>query len=127
MMQYFNYRWRNGMWSWVLHRLSGLCLIGYLVAHIWVTHHLSRGEQSFDQLMALLANPYAKLLEIGLIGVVLYHSLNGFRVLLVDLVFGIKYQKALFWVLMAVGIMIMAVVTVKLFPQELICNAISLN
>jgi len=127
MMQYFNYRWRNGMWAWVLHRLSGLVLIGYLVAHIWVIHHLGRGEQAFDGIMGLLDNPYAKLLEICLIGVILYHSLNGFRVLLVDMVVGIKYQKVIFWLLMAAGAVIMLVVTVKLFPQQLLNNFLSLR
>ena len=115
-MDYFKYRWKTGMWAWVLHRLSGLALIFYLTLHIWVIHHLSLGPRRFNQIMQFLGHPVFKLLEIGLIGVIIYHSLNGLRVILIDFGLGIEKQKLIFWILMIIGFLAFLPVAYLLFP-----------
>jgi len=105
------------MWAWALHRLSGLALIFYLTLHIWVTHHLAVGRgEGFDALMRLFSHPLFKLGEIGLLGVVLYHALNGLRITLIDLGWGVKSQKTWFWVLVAVGLGLFLPGAWHLFP-----------
>jgi len=95
------YKWKLGMAAWVLHRLSGLALIAYLCLHIFVIHNLAYGEQHFNAVMKFLGSPPFKLMEIGLLGVILYHAFNGLRVIAIDFWGGTKIQKALFWVMMA--------------------------
>lgn len=92
------YRIHLGTWAWILHRLSGLALILYLLLHVWVIHHLIRGERSFDSIMESFNTPLFKFLEIGLIGVILYHLFNGLRVTLIDMGVMIERQKLLFGV-----------------------------
>lgn len=90
------YRMHAGTFAWILHRLSGLGLIFYLLLHIWVISHLIGGRESFDGIMEWFNNPLFKFLEIGLIGVIFYHLFNGLRVTLVDMGVLVERQKALF-------------------------------
>ncbi|MBW1709067.1 MAG: succinate dehydrogenase, cytochrome b556 subunit [Deltaproteobacteria bacterium] len=79
-----HYRWHPGFVVWVLHRLSGLGLAGYLILHIWVLSHLMRGEAEFKRVMDTFESPLIRLMEIGLLGLVLFHGLNGIRIVLMD-------------------------------------------
>jgi succinate dehydrogenase / fumarate reductase, cytochrome b subunit len=90
------YRIHLGTAAWILHRLAGLALILYLMTHIWVIHHLIGGRESFDKTMEFFNNPLFKALEIGLVGVILYHLWNGLRVTLVDIGVMVERQKAMF-------------------------------
>jgi len=47
---------------------------------------------------------------------VLYHLLNGLRLLLFDVGIGIKSQQPLFWGLMGVGVVLMAFAIRALLP-----------
>jgi succinate dehydrogenase / fumarate reductase cytochrome b subunit len=98
------YRWHTGYVAWLLNRITGVLVILYLTAHVWVVHHLSHGPQAYGKVMKVLANPFFTLLEIGLIGVVLYHALNGVRVILVDFGRSAWTQKRTFWVVMGIGL-----------------------
>ena len=90
------YRIHVGTAAWLLHRLSGLALILYLLLHIWVIHHLIGGRESFDGIMDVFDNTLFKLLEVGLVGVILYHLWNGLRVTLFDIGVLVERQKAVF-------------------------------
>jgi succinate dehydrogenase / fumarate reductase cytochrome b subunit len=91
-----HYRIHLGTFAWILHRLSGLALIFYLLLHIWVISHLIGGKESFNGIMEFFGTPLFKFLEIGLIGTILYHLFNGLRVTLVDLGVLVERQKLLF-------------------------------
>jgi succinate dehydrogenase / fumarate reductase cytochrome b subunit len=99
------YRWRTGGVAWLLHRLSGLALAAYLPLHVWVNHHLSVGPERYDEVMRFLHTPLFRVLECGLWGVILYHALNGVRVVLIDLGIGVtlRGQKVLFWAAMVLA------------------------
>lgn len=107
-----------GMWAWLLHRISGLVLVGYLFVHIWVisTVATANGKVDFTALMASMANPVVAVGELGLLGVVLFHGLNGIRVLLFDLGVGLNSQKQIFWGVIALAIVAFAISTVVLWP-----------
>ncbi|MCK4548190.1 MAG: succinate dehydrogenase, cytochrome b556 subunit [Candidatus Eisenbacteria sp.] len=91
------YRWRTGAIAWLFHRVSGLALALYLTIHIWVTHHVVQGPESFNQIMARLSSPPFKLVELALLAAIVYHAFNGIRILVIDFVQGSKYHKPLFW------------------------------
>lgn len=79
-----HYRWHPGFIAWLLHRLSGAALAGYLILHLWVLHNLAKGPSFFDALMSAFSSPIIKIMEIGLLGVVAYHTINGLRIVLMD-------------------------------------------
>ena len=79
-----HYRLHPGYLAWLLHRVTGLGLTLYLLMHIWVIHHISRGRQSFDAVMGVVQSPLFHILEIALLGAVVFHGLNGIRIILID-------------------------------------------
>jgi succinate dehydrogenase / fumarate reductase cytochrome b subunit len=78
------YRLHAGYIAWILHRVTGLGLALYLFMHIWVIHNISRGRESFDQVMSVVQSPLFHFLEVGLLACVVFHAINGVRVILID-------------------------------------------
>ena len=93
-----------GMWAFWLHRLTGLLIAFYLLLHILVISTVVAGAGSFDAAMSTLKAPIFVLLEMGLIATILIHGLNGLRIVLFDFGIGVKQQKAIFVVLMAIAV-----------------------
>ncbi len=79
-----SYRFHPGYIAWILHRVTGILLGLYLFLHIWVIHHIAKGEEAFNEVMAVVQSPFFHLMEIGLVGIVVYHAVNGLRVVFVD-------------------------------------------
>jgi succinate dehydrogenase / fumarate reductase cytochrome b subunit len=97
----------TGMWAWLLFRISGLILVFYLGAHIIV---VSTGRWgSFNRWMEAFDTPVVVLFDLALVVAVLYHALNGVRIILMDLGIGIRRHKIIFWSVMAVVVMCFAV------------------
>jgi succinate dehydrogenase / fumarate reductase cytochrome b subunit len=97
------YAWHHaGMTAHVIQRTTGVLLLLYLLLHVRTIHKLSESPQAFDQALALFRHPLFKLAEIGLLGVVILHALNGVRITILDFSEGQARQRQL-WVL-AVGI-----------------------
>lgn len=88
---------RTGFYAWLLHRVTGLAIIFYLLLHIVVISTVLGGGGNFDAVMAWLKRPFFAVGEMLLVTAVIYHGLNGLRVILFDLGIGIKRQKPLFW------------------------------
>jgi succinate dehydrogenase / fumarate reductase, cytochrome b subunit len=99
-----------GMWAWILHRITGLGLVFYILLHtLLMGISLLSGQAGFDETLALLmGNPVFEMLDTLLLGAVPYHGLNGIRILLFDMGIGIslKAQRRIFWIFMAVGFII---------------------
>jgi succinate dehydrogenase / fumarate reductase cytochrome b subunit len=103
-----------GFWSWILRRVTGVAVALYLLLHIWVIHSLTAGATTYNEVMAFLAAPLFRLGEIALLGAVIYHGLDGIRVLLTDFFGAAWYERRLFWGLMAFGIALFVVAAVPL-------------
>ena len=101
----------TGMWAWLLFRISGLILVFYLGAHILVisTSRWSEAGKTLNDLMKTFDNPLMVLLDLALVVAVLYHALNGVRIILLDLGIGVKRHKLMFWSAMAVVVVCFAV------------------
>jgi succinate dehydrogenase / fumarate reductase cytochrome b subunit len=96
--------WKGvGMWAWVLFRISGLVLVAYLFVHIWVISHGRTSAASLNSLFDMFDKPFLVFLDLMLVSAVLYHALNGVRIILMDLGVGIRQHKAVFWVCMVVA------------------------
>lgn len=102
------YRVRKEMFAWMLHRISGLGLVLYLILHVWGLKSLSDPE-AFNQFIAHYHSPLVKLLEFFLLGAAVYHGLNGLRITLIDFLGWSPHQNKLYWTLGAIAIVLFAV------------------
>ena len=78
------YKGGTGQWSWALHRLTGIGVLLFLFAHILDTALIILGPDLYNKIIALYRMPLFGLAEIGLFAAVLYHSLNGVRICVID-------------------------------------------
>ena len=102
------YKKRVGMWAWMLHRLTGLGLVAYLVLHVWGLKAITDAD-AYNALIASYHGPLFKIAEFGLLIAVVYHALNGVRIVLIDFMGWSPNQKKLFWTLGAVAVALIAV------------------
>ena len=102
------YRIRTGMFAWMMHRLTGVGLVVYLVIHVWGLKSLTNPD-AFNALIAKYHAPIYKVGEFGLLVAVVYHALNGLRIVLIDFLGWSPNQKKLFWTLGAVAVVLMIV------------------
>lgn len=96
---------KTGMWAWIGHRLTGLVLVVYIFLHLSfiTTASLGDGPKNFDALMAITSQPLFVALDFLLVFVVIYHAMNGMRVVAFDMGLGIRRQKAVFWGAMVIA------------------------
>ena len=79
------YRGKSGQWAWIFHRLSGLLTVGFVVTHVLDSTLITFFPKLYQKTIKLFKHPLAGLGEIVVIGAVLYHSVNGLRVAIMDL------------------------------------------
>ena len=102
------YRGREGMWSWVAHRITGVLTFFFLFAHVLDTALVRVSPESYDKVIDTYKNWFVNLMEIGLVGAVLFHALNGLRIIAVDFWSkGTRYQRQILWVIVLVWIVVM--------------------
>lgn len=94
---------RTGMWAWVGHRLTGILLVAYVFLHLFFLSQASLSHESFDQLMERMSQPLFVFLDFLLVCAVIFHAMNGLRVVLFDMGIGIRKQKLVFWIMMAIA------------------------
>jgi len=87
------YKRHSGSWAWILHRLTGLGLTFYILLHIVALTGLTRGEAAFNEEMAMFSTPLFLFLEWALGSLVMFHAVNGVRIVLVDFGNGARYHK----------------------------------
>jgi succinate dehydrogenase / fumarate reductase cytochrome b subunit len=93
------YRGREGMWTWVLHRISGVAILFYLFAHVVDQALLLVSPESYNRVIDTYRNPLVGLLEIGLAVIIIFHALNGLRIILFDFWSqGVARQRQLLYV-----------------------------
>ena len=73
-----------GAWAWVLHRISGAAIFFFLFVHVLDTVLLRVSPQAYNEVVEIYKTPLVGLLEAGLVAAVLYHALNGIRVIVID-------------------------------------------
>lgn len=78
------YRGREGQWSWLLHRVSGLGVMLFLLLHITDIFLVSLGADVFNSVLFIYKAPPFRVLEVFLIFGVLFHAINGLRIIVVD-------------------------------------------
>jgi len=111
------YRGREGMWSWVLHRITGVAIFFFLLVHVLDTALIRVSPEAYDAVIGTYKHPIMGLGEIALVGAIAFHAFNGLRIILVDFwARGAQYQRQLFWGVIAVWVVVMA----GFVPRQLI-------
>ncbi len=102
------YRGREGMWSWVAHRITGVAVFFFLFVHVLDTALVRVSPDAYDRVIDTYKTPIVNLLEVGLVGAVLFHALNGIRLILVDFWSkGTKYHRQLLWIIVGIWVAVM--------------------
>ncbi len=102
------YRGREGMWTWVAHRVTGVLIFFFLFAHVLDTALVRVSPDAYNRIMDTYKTPLVNVMEVGLVGAVLYHALNGLRVMAIDFWSkGTRYQKQMTYVVVAVVLIVM--------------------
>ncbi|WP_116041190.1 succinate dehydrogenase, cytochrome b556 subunit [Amycolatopsis palatopharyngis] len=102
------YRGDPGMWSWVLHRITGVLTFFFLFVHVLDTALVRVSPNVYDEVIETYKSPLVNLLEVGLVGAVLFHALNGIRVMLIDFWEpGPRYQRPMLWTIIGIWILVM--------------------
>jgi succinate dehydrogenase / fumarate reductase cytochrome b subunit len=93
------------MWSWVLHRITGATIFFFLFVHVLDTALVRVSPQAYNEVIDTYKTPIVGLMEVGLVAAVLYHALNGIRIILIDFwARGPKYQRLMLWIVLGVWI-----------------------
>jgi succinate dehydrogenase / fumarate reductase cytochrome b subunit len=78
------YKGHEGQWSWLAHRVTGVAIILFLFAHVVDTAVVGWGPEAYNRVASVYHNPIVRLLELGLVAAVMYHAINGTKILLID-------------------------------------------
>ena len=106
------YRGREGMWTWVAHRVTGVLIFFFLFAHVLDTALVRVSPDAYNRIMDTYKTPLVNLMEVGLVGAVLYHALNGLRVMAIDFWSkGTRYQKQMSFLVVGVVLVVMVPAT----------------
>jgi succinate dehydrogenase / fumarate reductase cytochrome b subunit len=106
------YRGGEGMWSWVAHRITGVAVFFFLLVHVLDTALVRVSPDAYDRVIASYKTPIVNLMEVGLVGAVLYHALNGLRIIAIDYwSAGPRHQKGMLRTLLVIWFLVMVPAT----------------
>lgn len=120
-----------GMWAWVLHKVTGWVLAGYLFAHIAVLstaipsasnpEAIAAGADLYTRTIQGLEGIFlVRVLEVGLLAAAVFHMTNGIRLLLVDWGIGLEREAEGFYASVVVTIAITLLSIPVFLPPEVV-------
>ncbi len=78
------YKGGIGQWSWAAHRITGVGVAAFLFGHIVDTFAVGFGPELYNETVSLYKQWWFTPFEVLLVGAVLFHALNGLRIILFD-------------------------------------------
>lgn len=97
------------MWSWVLHRITGVGIFFFLLVHVLDTALVRVSPEAYNVVIESYKTPLIGMAELGLVGAIVFHGLNGLRVIAVDFWSkGTKFQSAMFWAVIVITVVLLA-------------------
>ena len=122
-------RWGFERYLYTLHRVTGLGLLTYFLMHIFVTTFRAFGPESWERAMGAVSGPVFKIGEYLVFLAFAFHAVNGIRLALIELGFGIgkpiepiyPYRTSVdVQRPMAIGVMILAAIIAGLGGVQLL-------
>ena len=108
-----------GTFAWLLHRLTGVALVVYLVPHFLSIHAARGGASVFDAELAAFRTPLFAVAEWVLIGAVAFHGFNGLRLIALDLFDLSGRQRAMFVTVLLATLAVLAAASWLFVPRIL--------
>ncbi len=81
----FGGRWGVERYLFILHRLTGLGLVTYLLMHIVVTASRALGAEWWERSMGAVTGPLFTFGEFLVVAAFAFHAANGLRLLLIEM------------------------------------------
>jgi succinate dehydrogenase / fumarate reductase, cytochrome b subunit len=78
------YRGSEGMLAWVFHRVSGVALFAFILLHVFDIWLVPVNSKLYNEVLQIYASPFGRVLEALLGAALLYHGLNGLRIVIMD-------------------------------------------
>src|SRR6476661_4735638 len=114
------YRGDPGQYAWILHRLTGLGIIGFLLVHILDILLIGLGRDVYDHTVEFYGRLFIVPMEIALVGAVLYHGLNGLRVTILNFWdIGVEKERPLFYAAIVGAVLLTLPSLVVILQHEL--------
>ena len=106
------YRGREGMWTWILHRATGLGVLLFLIVHVVDTGLIIYSPSFYDHALAIYKSPIFRIAELLIFFSVLFHAVNGLRIVVQDFWPAVMLrQRQLVWAATAVVVLAMLPIT----------------
>ena len=106
------YKGREGMWTWLLHRATGLGVLLYLIIHVAETAMVIWSPGFYDEAVSMYKSPLFRFAELLIFFSVLFHALNGLRIIIQDFApYVMPRQRQLAWAAALVAAVVMIPVT----------------
>jgi succinate dehydrogenase / fumarate reductase cytochrome b subunit len=96
------------MWGWVIHRITGVAIYFFLLVHILDTSLVRISPAAYNAVIGTYKTPIMGLGETALVAAIGLHALNGLRIILIDFwSVGAKHQRLMFWIVVALWIVLL--------------------
>lgn len=94
-------------WAFYLHRLTGVGVLGFLFLHIVDISTFAFSHRLYNHLQQIFGTPGLRILECGLIFAVLFHTLNGLRLIAVDgLSLSARISRVSMWPVLGISLLV---------------------
>lgn len=93
------YRGRVGQGAFILHRVAGMGVLLFLALHIFDIFLIAFGPEVYNSLLFIYKGHIPRLLEVALAFGLLFHGLNGLRIIVQDFFPPVmRYHHTLYWI-----------------------------
>lgn len=72
-------------WAFYVHRITGFAVFAFLALHLLDVSLYAISPARFDEVHALYSTPLMRVFECGLLFALVFHALNGLRLLVIDI------------------------------------------
>ena len=96
-----------GQYAWVFHRATGIGILFFLLIHIFDIMLVALGRDVYDHSVEFYGRGELIPMEIALVGAVVYHTLNGLRVVAIDFTsWGYRKERELFYGVLVLSVLL---------------------
>jgi succinate dehydrogenase / fumarate reductase cytochrome b subunit len=114
------YRGDVGQYAWVLHRATGAGILFFLLIHILDIMLITLGRDVYDHTVEFYSHWFVIPMEIMLVGAVIYHTLNGLRIIAINFSSrGPSREAKYFWATLILTVLLTIPSVIVIFANEL--------
>ena len=114
-------RYKGGVqhWMWLLHRVSGLGILFFLVLHVFGMSMAFFNPPIHDMMLETYKSPLFAVGELGLAAILIFHSINGTRIALLELKpeWWNQQKKAQYWALIVTAALLLPTLLIMAYKS----------